>query len=423
MKVLIISGAYPPMAFGEATNASHLAARMADWGVDVNVLTRRISGAPVHRGVTVHADMATWDWLDEIPLRLKIRQIRPDAVLFMHLGAMYDMHPMMTFLPSFVKRADPGIRVVTRFENPRSQAEPHRLSVTSRLYRRSVVLRCGRGRTHYTTGTLLRDSDAVICLCEDHRRFLLEQDPAAAEKMTVLPPPANVEVIPDLDGTLRTSGRRRLGVGDHEFLVGYLGYIYRGKGLENLVDALAQLRTNGRKVRLLVLGGPVAPSWPGDTRGIDYHATVRERSKAAGVDDLVHWHGPFDTVNQDVASLLHAVDVFALPFDQGVQLNNSSIASLAAYGAAVVTTRSQTTDPQFIDRKNVLLCEPRRSSAIAAALGTLFDDPHLLQTLRGGVSELSATSYNWNNALEVTIRLLQSPPREPQQLLQMRQRS
>ena len=63
MKVLIVSGAFPPMPLAEANHTLHLAEAMARRGVDVHVLTTRgavTEGFPFR----VHAIMRDWSWRD-----------------------------------------------------------------------------------------------------------------------------------------------------------------------------------------------------------------------------------------------------------------------------------------------------------------------------------------------------------------------
>ena len=394
------------MKFGEATNTHHLARRLADAGVEVHVLTRALDEAKSEPGIVLHALMRNWTWARVPQLRAFLKKVRPDAILQMHLGGIYDMHPMMTFFPTVAKRELAGVRFVTRFENPLSEAEPSRMSLFWRLYRRAFAYYCGANRVHYNSGTLLRDSDAVIALCHNHQRILLSQDPLVNDKIRVVPPPANIEVVPDVDGRLRAAGRQRLEAGADCFLLGYVGYLYKNKGIETLLTALADLKARGRKVRLVVLGGPVAPSWPGDRRGESYCEDIQTLARTLGVEREVVWNGAFSKVTQEVAELIHAVDVFVLPFDNGVHLNNSSVASLMTYGAAIITTAQGHTDEQFVDGQNVVLCAPKDPSAIVDAIEGLISSESRMQSLRAGARQLASDWFSWDRAMRMTLQAL-----------------
>lgn len=407
MRLLIVSGAYPPMAYGEAPNTRHLARRLAAAGVEVHVLTRAIEDYPADDGVVVHAVMRDWSWRRVPQLRRMLKRISPDAILLMYVGAIYDSHPMTTFLPSIAKRVLPGVRVATRFENPLSQAAPGRQPLPSRLWRRWMAHRFDATGVHYASGTLLRDSDAVIVLCRHHLALLVAQDPSVADKAWMTPPPANMEVISDPDGRLRDSGRRRLGCGSGTFLLGYLGYAYQNKGIETLLRAVALLMRRGRDLRLVILGGPIAPSWPGDDRGSTYYDGVRRLGETLGIAGDVVWHGSFSSVDREIASLVHAVDAFVLPFDNGVHLNNSSVGLLSSYGAALVTTAREHTDEQFVNGRNVMLCEPGNPSALADLIERLIDEPALLRQLRLGARALADECFSWDSAVTATLETLE----------------
>jgi polysaccharide biosynthesis protein PslF len=414
VKVLIASGAYPPIAFGEATCTYHLATRLARAGHHVHVLTRTIDAPREPNGFILHPVMKDWTWKRVPQLRRLLREVRPDAILQMHLGANYDVHPMMTFFPTIAKKALPEVRHVTWFSNPYSQAEPDRMPFCSRMYHRLYANRCarGRGRVHRRSGTLLRDSDAVIALCRYHLNMLISQDPLVERIAIVVPPPANVEVIPDTDGSLRASGRRRVDAGPGCFVLGFLGYVYEEKNIETLLHAMAQLRERMLPVRLVVMGGPVAPCWPGDRRGSTYFESLQRLAHTLGLQHEIVWTGSF-VAGSEVAELIHGVDAFVLPFDDGAHLNNSSIATLASYGAAIVTTRKEHTDPQFVNGENVLLCPPYDPIAVRAAIEKLMTDEATSQAVRSGARQLAEKWFSWDRAMELTMAALGADATEP----------
>ena len=86
------------MAFGEATNAQHLARHLSDAGLEVHVLTREFDNSSADAGITLHPIMPDWTWARIHKVRKFLRVLRPDAILQLHLGGIYDLHPMMTFL-------------------------------------------------------------------------------------------------------------------------------------------------------------------------------------------------------------------------------------------------------------------------------------------------------------------------------------
>jgi glycosyltransferase involved in cell wall biosynthesis len=118
----------------------------------------------------------------------------------------------------------------------------------------------------------------------------------------------------------RKRGRQLLRVMPDEFVFGYFGYVYPGKGVDTLMKAFRSVTKRHSHVRLLILGGTIAKEfseWPG------YAREMSELPKSLNIEDKVIWYGEYDW-NSDEASLcLRAVDACVIPVDGGVQLNTA----------------------------------------------------------------------------------------------------
>lgn len=405
MRLLVISGAFPPMASGEAANTFHLCRRLVDAGVEVHLLTTQQPNIEQIDGVNLHPIMQHWSWRETGRLRRVIRGVAPDAILLIHLAGIYNNHPMISFAPTLAKRALPGVRFVTRFENPMFALDK-KPSLMSRALRKAAATWAGADGCSYAFGTLLRDSDAVIALCGYHLERLGDESREIESKGVLIPPPANVSVMADSAGTLRTRGRNTIGASADAFVVGYLGYLYPIKGVETLLRAIALLVSHKVTVRLVIIGGSAQVA--GADEGIvSYYDQMRQLAAELGLGGLTIWVGAFSAVNADVAGYIHAADAFVLPFDNGIHLNNSSLATLASYGVPVVTTREHT-DRALVDQENVLLCPPRDPAAIADAISKLIKRPELATKLRLGALALARDYFNWDTALQRTLNCLQA---------------
>ena len=403
MKLLVISGAFPPMASGEAANTFHLCRRLAGAGVEVHLLTTQQPNIEQVGQVKLYPIMQRWSWREATKLRQVICSVAPDAVLLMYLSGIYDNHPMITFAPTLAKQALPGVRFVTRFENPMFTIA-RRPSLMKRALRKAAALWAGADRCSYVFGTLLRDSDAVIALCDYHLERLRDEDRAIESKSVLIPPPANVSIKRDHDGGLRVRGRQAIAAPENAFVIGYLGYLYPIKGVETLLRAIALLVARKLTIRLVILGGS------GDVAGVDegtvsYYDQMQQLAVDLGLDGLTTWVGAFSAVDDDVAGYIHAADAFVLPFDNGIHLNNSSLATLASYGVPIVATQEHT-DRALVDHQNVLLCPPRDSTAIAEAINELIEHPELATKLRAGALALARDYFDWDTALQRTLNSL-----------------
>ncbi|MGH6609532.1 MAG: glycosyltransferase family 4 protein [Burkholderiaceae bacterium] len=199
-------------------------------------------------------------------------------------------------------------------------------------------------------------------------------------------------------------GRNAIGASTNTFVIGYLGYLYPIKGVETLSRAIALLVSQKLAVRLVVVGGSAKVAGA-DEGAVSYYDQMRQLAVELGVDELTTWVGAFSAVNDDVAGYIHAADAFVLPFDNGIHLNNSSLATLASYGVPIVTTREHT-DRALVDQENVLLCPPRDPAAIAEAIRKLMEHPELAAKLRVGALALAREYFNWDTALLRTLNSL-----------------
>jgi glycosyltransferase involved in cell wall biosynthesis len=373
--------------------AEGLAAR----GVDVRVLTTRVDAVSGQNGGAVRRVMRRWSWMELPYLAWLLWRDRPDVVLLMYIGWIYDDHPMITFLPTVAKLARPGTRCITQFENAIGSVPG--TSFPARAARKALRMLLGESRVHHSYGTLLHDSDAIIVLSDHHRRQLTEGT-TLDDKVILIPPPPLVPVSRE-PKTTRGEGRRRLGLSEGEFVIGYFGYVYPRKGLETLGAAFQRVVRDRPGIRLAIIGGPLAGA---EAYSEAVHTTYRELDIA----DSVIWTG-FVEDPRDLAIYLSAVDVCVLPIDIGIQLNNSSFAAAAASGLPIVATRGSRLESPFVHGRNVLLCPPKDPAALADAITAVVDDPALRRRLTEGALALANEWFSWEGAIDRLASAMVAP--------------
>jgi len=395
LRLWIVSGDYPPVRSGEASHAFHLARRLARRGVAVRVVTSKLPDFPESEGVEVDAGLRDWSWRALASLRRRLRRDAPDAILLLHLPSMYDHHPMITFLPTFAKRWLPGVRVVTQFESLGTAERPRPWS--AHLAARVA----GRDGVDLRFGTLLRDADAVIALSEEHAARL------GCEHFTPVPAPPLLAEAPDPEAARRRA-REQLKVEPDTFLLAYYGYVYRGRGLEHLLEAVRRLAAAGRDVRLVVVGGPLDHVQTPDVRrnSVRHHEALVASCLSPPLDTRVHWAGPCDAPDLQASVFLHGADAFVFPSDRGVHLNNSSVAAAAAHALPIIAARAPTTEAAFRDGENFLACPLGDPAALAEAVDALLRSPSLSDRLRVGARALAAEHFDWEQAVDRTLAAL-----------------
>jgi len=403
MKVLIISAAYPPFHAGESTNAFFLCKHLAGRKLDVHVLTSQGNIGNGEPGISVHPIMRHWSWAEIPRFRDFLKHCAPDAILLMYLGLMYHFHPMITFTPTIAKKLFPRVPFVTRFESVHVPSDPGRTSWVSRAFRKLVVKQwAGSNEISYAAGTLLRDSDKVIALCKEHRLGLLEVKPDVGSKVVLIPPPLNMRMCSGGDEA-RQRQRVKLGVGPNDFIFAFLGYIYPAKCVEILLQAFQIVMRQKRDAKLLFIGGKFDLDYEG--KG-SYVEQMYALSKELGIEPNTIWTGAFTAEDEEGSLNLHAADVGVFTFNLGIQLNNSSVSSVAAHGLPMIATRGRCLDEPFVHQENVVLCEPKDPPALAQAMLFVMESPELRERLREGALKLASEWFSWERAGDRTIDLL-----------------
>jgi glycosyltransferase involved in cell wall biosynthesis len=390
------------MPSAEANHTLHLSQQLARRGVEVHVLTSR--GAMTDGlSFAVHPIMRDWSWREAPRFMTFLRRCKPDGVLMIYIGFIYNGHPMTTFLPTLARIVAPRTPFVVQFENMMG-ASPDRCDIATRVVRKLVTRMVGVANVDYEFGTLLRDSSGVILLGGRHEARLAKLLPQAMEKCALIPPPPIVRICSDPRGVAREAGRERLGVTQEEFVLAYFGYVYRNKGLETLLRAFQRVQAHGRRVRLVIAGG--IPSHLHEER-VSYMKELEELARTLGVENHIAWTGFLSWDSEDASRYLYSADVCVLPFDDGVSLNNSTFGAAAVHGLPIITTSGRSIESAFIHGENVFLCPPRDPGALAAAVETLMDHPELRARLVAGASSMSAEWFSWNRAIERIVGTLQ----------------
>jgi glycosyltransferase involved in cell wall biosynthesis len=343
--------------------------------------------------------MNRWSWAEMPRMTRCLKECAPDAVLMIYIGWVYHYEFMPTYAASLAKWALPGVPFVTRFENAMG-ADYRHTSRFSRYYRKWMEFRYGRDGNDFCYGTLLRDSSRIIVLSERHRRILSQVSPLADQKCVLIPPPSNMAVTATAPARCRAEMRRKYGLPDDTFVISYLGYLHAGKGLDTLLRAFQQVAQERADVRLMLMGGTIDSASGNPTT---YVQELQTLARQLGIADKLLWTGAYSGISDEASQLLTSSDLCVLPFANGVNLNNSSFASVATHALPVITTRSLETEEQFVHADNVYLCAPQDPAALAGAMRTLLADAALRQRLSSGIERMTAEWFSWDRALDKTL--------------------
>ena len=373
MKILLLTGEYPPQPGGLGDYTRRLGEALAACGHSVHVAT-------IHAGRFVVYDLgaagrhpssfilqpSSWGFSSWRPIIAALGALRPDVLHIQYQTGAYGMRPAINLLPWRLGWLEQRPRVAVTFHD---LLEPY------------LFPKAGPAR-RWATLRLARDADAVVCTNEADAANLARSRLSPA----VIPIGSNIAASPP-PGYARGAWRAQLGVGDDVPLVAYFGLISRSKGLDVLLDALFGPRASPSLAgaRLLLIGGEATS--PQDRA---YAAAVDAQIARLGAGGRVVRAGH---VAEDVVSAhLIAADCVALPFRDGASFRRGSLLAALAHGCAVVTTGAEEAAPQL--EGAALLVPPEDATALGAAIARLIADAHLRARLGEGGRAL-ADLFGW----------------------------
>jgi glycosyltransferase involved in cell wall biosynthesis len=403
---LVVITPFPPMKIAEADHGLLLCQYLAEANNDVHVLTTVGSISISSPRLSVSPLMRDWSWRELPRLTRFFKKVAPDAVLLFYFGMPYGYHPMITFIPTLLKKLLPKLRFVTQFPVP-AGAENWRAPLTTRLVRK-IAEKWAGVEVDYTHGTLLRDSDRIIVFSDAHRQTLAEHFHAANQKSVLIPPPPLLRMAPEKNGVYRRRVNDQFQIDERSFLIEYFGYIYRGKGIETLLNAFRMVVERKPQLHLLIVGE--VAEWE-TIRRPDlplYSDVLRNQVKELGLEDRVGWTGGYPWDSDAGSCYLRAADICVLPFDRGVYFNNSSFSAAAAHGLPIISTRAEVVEPAFVHEENVLLCPPKDPASMATAIERMVDDAALRQRLREGVRRMAHEWFSWEKVIERTLAVIRT---------------
>ncbi|MGQ9560447.1 MAG: glycosyltransferase family 4 protein [Candidatus Oleimicrobiaceae bacterium] len=170
----------------------------------------------------------------------------------------------------------------------------------------------------------------------------------------------------------RQSLRRRLGLGEHAFLVVFVGLPEPRKGLDVALDALASVRARGLRSAELVVVGPPPMAFPDHPFSQELMGLVRKHHLA----EMVHFVG----IRENVQDYLRCADVFVLPSRAEGQPN--ALLEAMACGLPSVARRLEgITDELLLGGRRGYLVDRDDACDFAMALMELSEAPQLCSSL------------------------------------------
>lgn len=370
MRILLVSGEYPPMQGGVGDYTRELGAALARQGAEVHVLTS-VQAAQGPEPIVVHPIIARWDWGLWRQAEALARQTRADVLHIQYQTAAYGMHPAINLLSRRLRRVPALLRLATFHD----LKEPY-------LFPKAGPVR------RWVNRELARACDAVVVTNREDE-MTMRGYRLAGRPLRLIPIGSNIAPAPPPDYD-RAAWRLRQGAAPDDFVLCYFGFLNASKGGETLIRALSLL-AGDRRYRLWMVGGQVGASDPTNRA---YLARVQALIGELGLEERVRWTGY--TAAAEVSANLLAADVAVLPYRDGASFRRGSLLAVLAHGLPVVTTRPALPLPELADGETALLVPPDDPAALAAAVARLAADEALRRRLGEGARRVAA-AFGWEN--------------------------
>jgi glycosyltransferase involved in cell wall biosynthesis len=385
MKVLFVSGEFPPMQGGVGDYTRELGLALCDLGCQVHVLTSA-GGGPV-TGLTVHPLIDRWSWGFYRHLLDLVSRHQPEVIHVQYQAAAYGMHPAINFLPWRLRTLS-GRR-------PRCTVTFHDLKVPYLFPKAGPVRR-------WVVNELARRSDAAITTNREDWEGL---------KRALGSPPALIPIGSNIDPELpagydRSAWRARWGAAPDELLLCFFGFVNDRKGVDTLLhalDCLEPLPPGWVGSSLLMIGGKTGAS---DPTNVAYLDEIEALITQLGLEGRVRWTGYLPP--EEVTASFKAADLCVLPFRDGVSFLHGTFHAALAHGIPIVTTQPRVDLPELENGVNVSLVPPEQPRDLAQAILHLAADPGLRRTLGAGAQTLSM-QFRWDSIAAQTLELYEEP--------------
>ncbi len=229
---------------------------------------------------------------------------------------------------------------------------------------------------HFIERILSRFSRRIICCSEAVRRFVIEKEKIAEDKLSVIyngVPEAvstGVEDIAEL--------KSRLGFPENNIIIGCIASLTKHKGHRYLLEAFSEIDNAG----LLIIGdGPMREELTELTRELG----ISERSVFTG-------H------KMDVSPYVRLMDIAVLPSSEREGLGISIIEAMSL-SKPVIATAVGGLPETVADGETGILVEAKNSKELASALNRLSNAPHLRETMGARGKERYKKMFSLNDML------------------------
>lgn len=382
MRLVIISGDFPPRISGVGDYAFHVAGTAAKMRTDVTVITTKhnsVNGSSGASSIDVRPIMGKWQFSEVKRVCKALNESDAKTILNIqyYCPFTYGRNLMINFLPAIIRTLHPKVKIVVTIHG---------------FWEQSLLFRL-------RTLPMLRTAHGIIYVDRLNKRLIKKYSGQPENRLKFIPIAGNIPPIPCTEEQ-RNVWRRELGLSNGDIAVAFFGGIIRSKGFDYLVKAIHKIKlSNSSPLVLLAVGGFLDLE-----NNKSYRSEIINFIKTNGLGNFIRFFEKADA--SLVSKCLHSSDLAVYPFLNGVGENSGSMLAALAHGLPTIISRGPANDDSFTEKFGVTMVPAQSSEQLVSAIQTIVDNRDLQNKMRNKAMEVSR-KLNWDFITSETLDFFQ----------------
>jgi glycosyltransferase involved in cell wall biosynthesis len=239
-----------------------------------------------------------------------------------------------------------------------------------------------------------RLSDKIICVTEGIKREIVRRYKVNEGKLVVIPNGANIELFRPLD---KHGCRRKLGLEEDAFYVGFVGSFAPWQGLEILIEAAKRVKEQGyAQIKHILVGDG------------EQEPLLRQKVREYKLEQEIKFTGR--VTYEQVVYYINACDIAIAPFTKErnsiIGVSPLKLYEYLACGRPVIVSRVGEVKEVIEEGKCGYLFEPGDAEELAKRIIQGYQERDTLQEMGLRGRKLVESKYTWRTTAERIVEVL-----------------
>lgn len=239
-----------------------------------------------------------------------------------------------------------------------------------------------------------RLSNKIVCVTEGIKKQIAERYRVPENKLLVIPNGANIEIFRPLD---KHSCRRKLGLDENIFYIGFVGSLAPWQGLEVLIEAAKQVKEKGyAQIKYIIVGSG------------EQELVLRQMVREYKLEEEIRFTGR--VAYEEVVKYINVCNVLVAPFTEErnviIGLSPLKLYEYLACGLPVIASRIDGVKEVIEEGQCGYLFEPEDAKELAEKIIQSYQEREALQEMGLRGRRLVEVKYTWRTTAEKIVEVL-----------------